>query len=329
MTDYKKLLNELFAKYDDELALALDGDIEQYCYKEVYTKENGTHDANYKNRLRLAYEILYTKKYEEHNRIDGLIVKLFNEELFDRETNSFQGIGTCLEILTELLNKYNVPDREVLFERAKNANFDCYCGLNVGYVSPPLDEYTIEESISLLIELGEKDLAKKLLLEYTYSEEIIDESKMNFCQYNFHILGDLDNEFKVTKNLINMAILSDDSLSTCRYMFSAIKVLNDSEAYDKASEIFDMLIPRLNSIDSWDSIGFGRQLLEQCMTVIINYESSAEDLWEWAEPFIRKMIDNMHGNLYKKASLAAYKMGDFMLAETLSNKYDELMFPLE
>ena len=38
MTDYKKLLKELFEKYDEELALALDGNIEQYCYKEIYTK---------------------------------------------------------------------------------------------------------------------------------------------------------------------------------------------------------------------------------------------------------------------------------------------------
>lgn len=29
MTDYKKLLKELFEKYDEELALALDGNIEQ------------------------------------------------------------------------------------------------------------------------------------------------------------------------------------------------------------------------------------------------------------------------------------------------------------
>ena len=59
MTDYKKLLKELFKKYDEELALALDGNIEQYCYKEIYTKEYGTNDANYKNRLRLSYAILY------------------------------------------------------------------------------------------------------------------------------------------------------------------------------------------------------------------------------------------------------------------------------
>lgn len=53
----QKLLKELFEKYDEELALALDGNIEQYCYKEIYTKEYGTNDANYKNRLRLSYAI--------------------------------------------------------------------------------------------------------------------------------------------------------------------------------------------------------------------------------------------------------------------------------
>lgn len=164
MTDYKKLLKELFEKYDEELALALDGNIEQYCYKEIYTKEYGTNDANYKNRLRLSYAILYTHKYEEHFRIDGLILKLFNEELFDRESNSFQGIGRSLEILTELMNKYDVPDREVLFERAKQANFDCYGGYNSKYVSPKLESYSLEEAVELLVELDEKELAQNCLL---------------------------------------------------------------------------------------------------------------------------------------------------------------------
>ena len=78
-----------------------------------------------------------------------MILKLFNEELFDRESNSFQGIGRSLEILTELMNKYDVPDREVLFERAKQANFDCYGGYNSKYVSPKLESYSLEEAVEL------------------------------------------------------------------------------------------------------------------------------------------------------------------------------------
>lgn len=328
MTDYKMILKELFEKYDEELASALNGDIEKYCYEEAVTDELGTHDANYSNRLRLVYTILYTKKYEEHCRIDGLIVRLFNEELFDRESNSFQKIGSCLEVLVELLNKYDVPYREQLFVEAKNANFYCSCKLNSVCITPKLDDYTIEDAINLLIELKEKNLALMLLKEYTYSNDIIDEVKMAFCKSRFHILGDKENELKVAKKLVNMSILTGDNFSICHHMIDLIEMLNNLQEYNEASKIFDMLIPRLHAVEDWYEIGLGKRSLEQCMIIVLNCDDLAEDLWEWAEPFMKRIIDNMHGNLYQKASLAAYKMGDFTLSEILSDKYDELMFPL-
>lgn len=332
MTDYKKLLSELFEKYDEELAFALDGDIEKYCYKEAVSDEQGTHDANYSNRLRLAYTISYTKKYEEHIRIDGLIVRLFNEELFDRETNSFQGIGSCLEILAQLLNKYEVPNREILFEQARNANFDCACGFDSICTRSqdilPFDSYKIEDAIDLLIELKEENLALNLLKEYTYLEDITDEIKMAFCKSRFHILKDKENELEASKKLMNMSILTGDNFSICCNMLDMIELLNSRKEYNEASRIFDMLIPRLHSVENWYQIGLGRRSLEQCMDIILNCEDLAEDLWEWSEPFLKKIIDDMHGNLYKKASFAAYKVGDFIFSEVLSDKYDELMSPL-
>lgn len=328
MTDYKKLLNELFERYDEELALALDGDIEKYCYKELYTKENGTSDANYINRLRISYAILYTKKYEEHFKIDGLILRLFNEELLDRESNSFQGIGKCLEILTELLNKYDVPNREILFEMARNSNFDCGCGYNSGYVSPSLESYNLEESIDLLVQLDEKELARKLLIEYTYSENICDEAKMYFCMRNFKNVGDFDNELYCAKMLLNMEALTGDNYAICNRMLELITIYNRNEQYNEASKVFDMLIPRLNSIEEWYNTALGRNALEQCMDIILNCDDLAEDLWEWSEPILKIILDNMHGNLYKKSSFAAYKIGDFLFSETLANEYNKLMSPL-
>ena len=303
MTDYKKLLKELFEKYDEELALAL---------------EYGTNDANYKNRLRLSYAILYTHKYEEHFRIDGLILKLFNEELFDRESNSFQGIGRSLEILTELMNKYDVPDREVLFERAKQANFDCYGGYNSEYVSPKLESYSLEEAVELLV----------VLVEYTYSNDICDEAKMYFCMRNFKSIGDVDNEIYCAKMLLNMEAMTGNNYAICNRMLELLIIYNKNNQYDEASKVFDMLIPRLHSIDEWYNTVMGRNALEQCMEIILHCEDLAEDLWEWSEPILKKIIEKMHGSLYNKASFAAYKMGDFLFAEILSNKYDELMSPL-
>ena len=87
-------------------------------------KVQGTDDENYIDRLRLAYYLLYC-----HIDDEEAVAFLFEEELKDREQNSFQGIGSTLQILTHLIRKYNGDGKYAgLLERAKNANFDCACG---------------------------------------------------------------------------------------------------------------------------------------------------------------------------------------------------------
>ena len=70
-------------------------------YKEFHNGEWGMDDENYTNRLRLAYYLLYC-----HIEDEETVVFLFEEELKDRERNSFQGIGSMLQILTHLIRKY-------------------------------------------------------------------------------------------------------------------------------------------------------------------------------------------------------------------------------
>lgn len=87
-------------------------------------KVQGTDDENYIDRLWLAYYLLYC-----HIDNEEAVAFLFEEELKDREQNSFQGIGSTLQILTHLIRKYNGDGKYAgLLERAKNANFDCACG---------------------------------------------------------------------------------------------------------------------------------------------------------------------------------------------------------
>ena len=57
-------------------------------YKEFHNGEWGTDDENYIDRLRLAYYFLYC-----HIDDEEAVAFLFEEELKDRERNSFQGIG--------------------------------------------------------------------------------------------------------------------------------------------------------------------------------------------------------------------------------------------
>lgn len=327
MEDYVKVLNKLFESYESELAAALDGNIEKYCYKEEVTEEEGVHDANYTNRLRLAYTILYTKENKTNNRIYGLILRLYSEELIDRETNDFQGVGSCLNVLSVLLNKYEIPARKELFERARRANFDCSLGFSnpESYINSTLESYDSNSAIQLLIELEENKLASNLLSKMINSDKVIDKSQMCFYKVCFHNLGDIDNEIATARKIMNMSVLSDNNFETCSIMINLIKLINEKGAYEEAAKIFDMLIPRLHAIDNWYGIGLGRQSFDQCMDIILNCDPYSEDLWEWAEPFLKKIVDNMHGNLYKKASLAAYKMGDFEFSVLLSEKYNELV----
>lgn len=88
---------------------------------------------------------------------------MFEEELKDRETNSFQGIGACLEILTFLLMKYNGAHQyDALFERAKNANFDCACGYDRNVEQETqLERCDIYDCIQIAIETGYPESAAR------------------------------------------------------------------------------------------------------------------------------------------------------------------------
>lgn len=56
--------------------------------------------------MRLAYYLLYA-----HIDDENTVVYLFQEELKDRKSNSFQGIGNTLNILTSILNQYNAAGK--------------------------------------------------------------------------------------------------------------------------------------------------------------------------------------------------------------------------
>lgn len=154
-------------------ALKSGGD-SQVCYQEFQKGEWGTDDINYTNRLRLACYLLYYGIDDER-----AVADLFEEELKDRENNSFQGIGSTLCILTWLLRKYNAAHKyDHLLERAKNANFDCACGYDA---EDAVEEYfwknDLLDCIDLCQELDYKDVMG--LLVDTWKKEIGDSSGWN------------------------------------------------------------------------------------------------------------------------------------------------------
>ncbi len=87
-------LEQLRHKIEEQQAVyhALkEGDNSTVCYKEFQNGEWGTDDENYTNRLRLVYYLLYC-----HIEDEEVVAALFEEELKDRERNSFQGIGIMI-----------------------------------------------------------------------------------------------------------------------------------------------------------------------------------------------------------------------------------------
>ncbi len=171
MKDYREIFKDMIKKYDIHIKKCLDNDLSDYCYKKDIDKEYGTYDLNYYNRLRLSYAILFSQDRNNIN-MEELIRKLFCEELKDRKTRSFQGIGTNLLILSQLLHSYQKEEDKILFEEATNANFDCYAGYeydlklyNEMYpISKKIDEYDLFDCIYIAHEL----------MEYNISEQLID-----------------------------------------------------------------------------------------------------------------------------------------------------------
>lgn len=139
----------------------LSGKKSDYIYHAEKDGERGTFDKNYSNRSRLCWALEYDVC--EVPDKSGLVRELFLEELKDRETNSFQGIGENLETLTSLLLQLGEPKDSELFTRAKNANFDCVCGYEPRIIKTmPFEKLPCRYCIETLSELGEKELALKL-----------------------------------------------------------------------------------------------------------------------------------------------------------------------
>lgn len=162
---YNEGLKRVIFGYADEVRKYLSGDKADYVYRVQHSEEWGTSDKNYANRMRLCYALYYDVCEVPDKR--SLVRELFGEELKDRESNSFQGIGDNLEMLTSMLPELGEPPESELFERAKNANFDCACGYEPRVYKPtPLDEFTPYGCINTLSDLEETGLVFKLTDEF-------------------------------------------------------------------------------------------------------------------------------------------------------------------
>lgn len=322
------IIRKELSKQKDILEKAIQGDYSHVCYLEGKHKRYGQYDKNYTNRLRLAYYILF-----ENVGTEAIIKRLFEEELKDRETNSFQEIGTNLEILTCLLMQYNENNKyEDLFKRAKMANFDCACGYDKNNkMESDLSKYDIYDCIHIAAEMEYMDCASVLVNQWKETvTEWNEQSYSRLISFNKNIKNEVENE-EPLKALLKIQMKKGDN----RDIILAWKdLIHFYIQFDKCEQAYKNFIEMKNKVDrsAFYEIGHLKFMLEDCMDLICKYEETAanqnqeqiqkdiNDLWDWAKPFIKELSDNMHGNLYKKSIEAAETVND-QFAEELLEKY--------
>ena len=298
------------------------GDASLVCYKEFQNGQWGTDDANYTNRLRLAYFLLYEKIDDE-----GAVAYLFQEELKDRENNSFQGIGSTLCILTWLLRKYNGGHKyDTLFQRAKDANFDCVCGYDVeDAVEEDFGKNDLLDCIFLCQEMEYKDVMGILVDAWKEGRgnpaDWNPSDRRTLIGFNAFLDRNTENEALYQKQLNE--ILEEDS-GNPRDMVAGyrdlIRFYLDEGDYGKGARYCHIL---LETTDYGQVRGirlFG-DILEECCEIVAHDPAGNQGLWTQIKEELQAQSQSAwYGNLYTKG-IAAARAADDPYTEKLERAY--------
>lgn len=314
---YSELVKEkLFeqAKVYQELK---SGEYSQVQYVEQYDKVWGKCDRNYLNRMRLAYYLLYA-----HIDDENVVAYLFKEELKDRKNNSFQGIGNTLNVLTAILNKYNVMGKyDGILDEAKNANFDCACGYDKDFmIDNEISSLDLIDCIFLSQDLDYKDIMEVLVIYW--KESVIqwtDANRKTLISFNSFLGKDLENK-EIYETILKNAIAKEKTFEIVSAYNDVIQYYIGSKEIEKAYLYIKRMIcttdfKEILRIRLFDSV------LEECFDIICGNAMNSLELWQWAKPHLSKRT-NMYGNLYMKGIAAAKCVND-PYSEKLELEYKE------
>lgn len=273
-----------------------------YVYKAARTEESGTFDANYGNRSRLCWALEYDV-CEVPNKFE-LVRELFLEELKDRETNSFQGIGENLETLTSLLLQLGEPKDSELFTRAKNANFDCNCGYEPHVIkAEPFEKLPRRYCIETLFELGEEELAIKLTDEFKSEAATYEDLKDILFISKTALHRESDREFAVT------GIYRLYQSTPGRFEgFDAVSAVRDyAEMLVEKGDIAAALAVWNENKETLKRFERGFYLLGAKLTA--GGAEAPEKIWEDILPYIKEdMTRNMVAPIYRDVMLSAAEL---------------------
>lgn len=307
---YTEMIKDKLFEQSEVYQMLKNGETVSVQYRTYKDKKWGTGDANYLNRMRLAYYLLYAQIDDE-----DAIVYLFQEELKDRKTNSFQGIGNTLNVLTFLLKQYNTNNKyNYMFEEAKNANFDCACGYDKEYwIDNKLDSLNLMECIYLSQDLEYRDVMDILVGKWKESiTEWNDINRNTLIRFNSFLGKEQENE-TIYKVLLDNAIISGKTYNIVSAYTTMIRFYIDSRQLKIATTY---LIKMINTTDFKDveRIRLFGDVLEECFEVICGGVKESIELWKWSKPYLKRKA-SMYGNLYEKGIAAAKAVGDSYAAQ--------------
>lgn len=315
--NYWLWLRERISEQAAVYAQVKDGDLSSIRYEKAYEKERGTYDRNYTERNRLSHYLLYEKIDDEK-----VIETLFEEELKDRKTNSFQGIGETIQILTFLLQRYNNTGKySGLFEKAENANFDCAAGYDKDViVNDSLPSLDLIECIYLSNELRYMDIMEQLVTEWKAGvKEWNDDKREMLIRFNGLLGKNNENEEHYIKMLE-----SAKKKGKCIDIVSAYnKIIELYISEDRFEAAYSYMREMIDTTDFTEiqMIRLFKAVLEDCFEIVCGLSDTPVDLWEWAKKHLLTMgKKEKFGNLYVKSIAAAKCCGD-EIAEDLEKEY--------
>lgn len=351
MEIYQELFNDYLKEYYktlEELLNCLENDDKEKFQEKVnifvYKKDNEaeyTKDKNYIERLKLVLSILYHKNRNElmnKKSFEDLLVFLFEEEIKDRQTNSYQGIGTSLEIMSFLFVKlYNDDINKLLskykdlFYKAKNANFDCNCGYGVDdydYYNERLDELNLDSIISYFIDIDESKLLSKLVDIWKSTVKEWDKKNLDKLKYYESLIEDKESLLETTKKLFEMAVQENESnWDIVSALNNYLKSLIDNNKYDYAWQLMTKYMNNIKNIqdDKFYNINLGRFIIERAADIMLNINNYKleKEIWVFiSEPFTSEH-HSFYLKLYEKVLLCCDIVKDEKIKNKISQEYQK------
>ena len=306
---YRELLKQMLSGWEKYYQQVMNGDFSAVCWKKGHHETYGTYDIQGTDRLKLCCYILYYHK----DVPEEILLRLFGEECQNLETNSFQGVSEAVKILTVLLSvsENHYPE---LFERAKNANFDCYCGYECETdlfrrIMRELPDFNAERCLSLAYDTGEMDYALQFLDIVTSEYVIKDESDCRYLIWWNEQLGRTADNEPLLRKCIEFAVMKNVPWEIIYAHHKLMEFLIGQKRFSEAYQEFEIL----SGMDLSDCYGvnlFG-SILESCLDLINADIPQARTVWKWAKHHIKRELKNsngMYGIFYEKLIPAAQLM---------------------